>query len=82
VEALIGADTVNTVPPATLDAYRDHGQPEARLAQGTEQARWVLEQLPRLGIDLAEVTRKLEAAGLEQFAAPFDRLLAALAPRP
>ena len=50
VESLIGPDTVNTVPVETLDAYRDHGDPQARLEQDVERAGWVLEQLPQLGI--------------------------------
>ena len=48
VEALIGPDTVNTVPLETLDAYRDHGEPKARLEQDVKEARWVLERLPEL----------------------------------
>ena len=79
VEALIGPDTVNTVPLATLDAYRDHGNPKARLEQDVEEARLVLERLPELGISLDHVTRQLEDDGVEKFNKLFDTLLQTLA---
>jgi len=79
VEELIGPDTVDTVPLETINAYRDHGDPEARLEQDLEKATWVLEQLPRLGIHLDEVTRQLENEGVEKFNEPFDKLLETLA---
>ena len=50
VEALIGPDTVNTAPLETLDAYRDHGEPKARLEHDVKEAHWLLERLPELGI--------------------------------
>jgi transaldolase len=78
VEALIGPDTVDTAPLETLDAYRDHGEPEARLEQGVEEARRVLERLPELGIDIDRVTRQLEDEGVEKFNKPFDKLIEAL----
>jgi transaldolase len=81
VEALIGRDTVNTVPPATLDAYRDHGEPKARLEQDVSHARWVLERLPALGISIDSVTQQLEDEGVEKFNKPFDKLMATLAQR-
>ena len=67
VEALIGPDTVNTVPLETLDAYRDHGEPKARLEQDVEEARRVLERLPELGIRIDKVTRQLEDEGVAKF---------------
>jgi transaldolase len=79
VEALIGPDTVNTVPLETLDAYRDHGEPKARLEQDVKKARGVLERLPELGISIDNVTRQLEDEGVEKFNKPFDKLLATLA---
>jgi transaldolase len=79
VEALIGPDTVNTVPLATLDAYRDHGDPKARLEHDVEEARMVLERLPELGISLDHVTQQLEDDGVEKFNKPFDILLQTLA---
>jgi len=81
VEALIGRDTVNTVPPATLDAYRDHGEPKARLEQDVSHARWVLERLPTLGISIDSVTQQLEDEGVEKFNKPFDKLMETLAQR-
>ena len=79
VEALIGPATVNTVPLETLDAYRDHGEPEARLEQDVKKARWVLERLPELGISIDKVTRQLEDEGVEKFDKPFDKLMETLA---
>ncbi len=78
VESLIGPDTVNTVPVETLDAYRDHGHPKARLEQDVERARWVLERLPELGISIDEVTQQLEDEGVEKFNEPFEKLMETL----
>ncbi|MBI5570411.1 MAG: transaldolase [Desulfomonile tiedjei] len=78
VEALIGPETVNTLPQETLNAYRDHGKPAARLEQGLEQARQVLDRLPEVGIDLGKVTQQLEDEGIEKFSKPFHTLLQAL----
>ena len=81
VEALIGPDTVNTAPIKTLDAYRDHGEPKARLEQDVEEARSVLERLPELGIGIDHVTRQLEDEGVEKFIKPFDKLMETVAQR-
>jgi transaldolase len=81
VEALIGAHTVDTAPVETLDAYRDHGEPEARLEQDTDKAYWVLQQLPALGINIDQVTQQLEDEGVEKFNQPFDELMETLAKR-
>jgi transaldolase len=81
VEALIGPDTVNTVPLETLDAYRDHGEPKARLEQEVEEARRVLEGLQELGISIDKVTQQLEDQGVEKFNRPFDKLMETLAQR-
>jgi transaldolase len=78
IEALIGPDTVNTAPLETLDAYRDHGDPKARLEQDVEAARSVLERLPKLGIDIDQVTQRLEDEGVEKFNKPFDNILQTL----
>jgi transaldolase len=78
VEPLIGPDTVNTLPMETVDAYRDHGNPEARLEQNLDRAQEVLDTLPEIGIDLKDVCRQLEDEGVEKFATPFNKLLAAL----
>ena len=79
MEALIGPDTINTAPLETLDAYRDHGNPKARLEQDVEEARLVLERLPELGISLDQVTQQLEDDGVVKFNKPFDKLLQTLA---
>jgi transaldolase len=81
VEALIGPDTVNTAPLETLDAYRDHGEPKARLEQDVKGARWALERLPELGISIDNETRRLEDEGVEKFNKPFDKMMETLAQR-
>jgi len=81
VEALIGPDTVNTLPPDTLAAYRDHGSPALRLEEDLAAARELPAQLAKLGIDLEQVSDELEADGVKKFIAPFDKLLAALEQR-
>ncbi len=78
VEPLIGPETVNTVPQATLDAYRDHGDPAPRLEEDLERARWVIEKLSELGIDLQRVTQKLEEEGIEKFAQSYEKAVAAI----
>lgn len=78
VEELIGPETVNTVPPATLEAFRDHGNVAATLESDLDRARVDLAALADLEIDLAEVTEELQRVGLEKFAVPFDDLLATL----
>lgn len=78
VEALIGPDTVNTLPLETIAAYRDHGRPAPRLEENREQAEEVLEGLREIGFPLDDVADQLEREGVRKFAEPFDRLLAAL----
>jgi transaldolase/glucose-6-phosphate isomerase len=75
VEALIGPNTVNTLPMATLEAFRDHGQADARLEEGMDLATAQLSQLPDVGVDLDTVTDQLEAEGIEKFIQPYERLL-------
>jgi len=75
LEALIGADTVNTAPLETIAAYRDHGQPLPRLVHGLQEAQQVLDRLFELGIDLGIVAQQLEDEGVEKFTRPFDSLL-------
>ena len=81
IESLIGPDTVNTVPLETLDAYRDHGDPKARLEQDVERAGWSLARLSELGISIDEVTQQLEDEGVEKFNKPFDKLMETMAQR-
>jgi transaldolase len=78
VEDLIGADTVNTMPPATMDAYRDHGQARASLTEDVESANQIMERLARLGISMKEVTDKLTDDGVRLFADSFAKLLQAV----
>ena len=81
VEELIAPDTVTTLPPATMDAYRACGQPTARLAPGIEAAAADLARLEAAGFDLEEVAARLEHDGVDKFAAAHDSLLATLAER-
>jgi transaldolase len=78
VEALIGPNTINTVPTETLAGYRAHGEPKARLEEDIEQASRVLDSLPELGINLDQVTEQLEAEGVDKFNQAFDKLITAL----
>jgi len=79
VEALIGPETVNTLPSRTLKAYRDHGEPASRLEEGVAESRARLENLAQVGIDLHQATRQLEQEGVAKFNRPFDNLLRTLA---
>ena len=78
VEALIGPDTVNTLPQETLDAYRDHGRPAPRLEEDLSEAEWVLRTLHELGIDIDRVTGQLVQEGIEKFNKPYDSLIQTL----
>ncbi len=78
VEALIGEETINTLPQETLDAYRDHGAPEARLENHLDQARSVLKNLAELDINIDAVTQQLEDEGVEKFNKPYDSLMETL----
>ncbi|MGB5984847.1 MAG: transaldolase [Desulfobacterales bacterium] len=78
VEALIGPDTVNTLPQETLDAYRDHGRPAPRLEEDLSEAEWVLRTLHELGIDIDRVTGQLVQEGIEKFNEPYDSLIQTL----
>ncbi|MCC7241500.1 MAG: bifunctional transaldolase/phosoglucose isomerase [Acidobacteria bacterium] len=81
VEELIGRDTVNTIPPATYDAFRAHGRPRASLDEAPEQADQVIDQLEAAGISLQAVGEQLLASGLGQFSDAFRTLLAAVGDR-
>ncbi len=78
IEELIGPDTVNTVPPATLDAFRDHGKPRQSLTEDLDGARKTMADLAAVGIVMKDVTGKLTADGVKLFADAFDALLAAV----
>jgi len=75
VEALIGPESVDTMPPATIAAYRDRGTPMIRITQHLEAAHETIDGLLRLGIDLAAVLAKLEADGVASFARSYESLL-------
>jgi transaldolase len=81
VEELIAPDTVNTLPPATLDAYRDHGDPALRLEPGIVAAAQQIARLAAAGIDMDRVAEQLEREGVDKFIAAHDALLAVLAAR-
>jgi transaldolase / glucose-6-phosphate isomerase len=78
VEELIGRDTVNTMPPATIDAFRDHGQLRNSLSEDVPGAQKVMDDLAHAGISIKEVTDKLTEDGVKLFADAFDKLLAAV----
>jgi transaldolase len=78
VDMLIGPDTVNTAPPATLDAFRDHGTVALTIEEGVDEARRQLAGLADLGVDLDAITQELQDDGVAAFARSFDSLLASI----
>ncbi|HSM12530.1 MAG TPA: transaldolase [Thermoanaerobaculia bacterium] len=81
VEELIGPDTVNTAPPETIDAFRDHGVALVTLTEGVQEARAALRELEVLGVSLDEATDRLLDEGIAKFVEPFEKLLATVAAR-
>ncbi len=79
VDGLIGPDTVNTIPLETINAFRDHGQIRRTVDEGLEEAKQLLTDLKRVGVDLDAVTEQLQKDGVKAFADSFDQLLNALA---
>jgi len=75
VDALIGPDTVNTMPDATLEAFLDHGTPARTIDTGTAEAQRILDELAEVGIDMEDVARVLEGEGVASFAKSYDELL-------
>lgn len=75
VEALIGPNTVNTIPPPTLDAFRDHGRAGSSLIEGLDEAVKTLEKLAFAGIALTEVTAELEKAGVDLFSEAYQKII-------
>lgn len=75
VENLIGKETINTLPLETIDAFRDHGKVAYTLTIELDHANKVMEDLKRIGIDIDEITQKLEDEGIEKFNNAFDKLL-------
>jgi transaldolase len=78
VESLIGPDTITTVPPATLDAFRDHGRVRVTLGTEEEEADAVLAAAAALGLDVHTITEQLQIDGINAFASSFDQLVATL----
>ncbi|MBT5318307.1 MAG: transaldolase, partial [Chloroflexi bacterium] len=78
---LMGADTVNTAPPATLDAFLDHGEVSERVTVGVDDARAQIARLEELGISLDGITDELLTAGVKTFADAFEGLLGVIATR-
>jgi transaldolase / glucose-6-phosphate isomerase len=78
-EELIGPDTVDTMPPATIDAFRDHGRVRNSLSEDVPAAQKTMDDLAKVGVSIKEVTDKLTDDGVKLFADAFDKLLAAVA---
>lgn len=78
VEALIGPETVNTLPKETLDAYREHGNPALRLEEDLKNAAGMFSSLRELNIDIDQQTRQLEDEGIRKFIEPYDSLMKTL----
>jgi transaldolase len=78
VEALIAPDTVNTLPLETIEAYRDHGDPAVRINSDRQKTDWYFNTLSELGINIDEVTQKLEVDGVDKFAQSYDKLIETL----
>jgi transaldolase/glucose-6-phosphate isomerase len=81
VEELIGPETVNTLPPATLDAFRDHGRVRASLTEDLHEAGRVMGDLKAVGVSMDEVTARLLEEGVTLFADAYDKLIAAIGAR-
>lgn len=79
VETLIGKDTINTLPMETIDAFRDHGKVTASLTQGIDEAKSTLEEVRQKGIDLDDISKKLEIEGIGKFDKAYDKLLKSIA---
>ena len=75
VDLLIGKDTVNTVPPETLKAFKDHGTAADTLGQGLDEAEQTMDMLAEVGVDMVNITRQLQVDGVESFAESFRSLL-------
>jgi transaldolase/glucose-6-phosphate isomerase len=81
VDGLIGRDTVNTMPPQTLEAFRDHGTVTLTLEAGLDEAHHIFDQLKAVGIDMKAVTDKLTVEGVKSFSDSFEELMAVIEAR-
>ena len=78
IDELIGPDTVNTIPDATIDAFEDHGTVARTVDQGVDEAHADLEALTAVGVDLDDVAKVLEDEGVAAFSKSFDELIGSL----
>ena len=78
VEELTGPETVTTIPPATFEAFRDHGRPESRLTLGVDEAKLTMLALEQAGVSMKEITDRLLEEGLKAFTDAFNNLLDAV----
>ena len=78
VDTLIGPDTINTMPEATLESFEDHGTVAATVDEGVADSERVMDELAAVGVDLDDVSRVLEDEGVASFAKSFDELLTVL----
>ena len=78
IDAIIGKDTINTMPPETMNAYRRHGKPALTIEDHIMRACWVMSELTELGINIDRITEKLEHDGVEKFIEAFDKLMETL----
>ncbi len=81
IEALIGPETINTIPLETLEAFNDHGKAEIHLEDGMDKASQLMAQLKEKGIDINAITQQLEDEGIEKFNKAYDKLLEAIKKR-
>ncbi len=79
VEALVAPDSVDTMPPETYDAYKDHGEPKVRIHDDLDAARALFDGLRQLGLDVSAITQTLEDEGVKKFSDSYDALLKAVA---
>jgi len=78
IEGLVGPDTINSVPPETLDAFRDHGNPRVALGQHENEAEEVVGKLLEMGINLRSIGQELTDEGVEKFIQSYNDLIQAL----
>jgi transaldolase len=81
VDTLIGHDTINTLPPETIDAFRDHGKPRVSIEDDADGARQVFQDLESVGISMKTVTQQVLDEGVAKFSQAFDQLLASIEKR-
>ena len=75
MESIIGKDTINTLPIETIDAFRDHGNAEETLTQNIDEANKAMAELKEKGIDIDQITQKLEDEGIEKFNQAYEKLI-------